>query len=233
MTDTILIVDDEKDLASTLKYNIERHGYQTRVAHSAQEALKLAQQAPLPDLVLLDLMLPDGSGIDVCRHLRKQEATKDIPVVMLTARGDEIDRVVGFEIGAEDYVVKPFSMRELLLRIQVILKRKKETQGSDEASQKLQVGLLTLDLEQYRVWLKDEEIQLTALEFKLLKTLMERTGRVQSREVLLDDVWGRDAAVTTRTVDTHIKRLREKIGPAGTYIETIRSVGYRMGHPEK
>jgi len=222
----ILIVEDERDLAGTLEYNLEKDGYQTRVAYDGQQALKLAHEEPLPDLVLLDLMLPDFSGIEVCRRLRQDERTRQVPVIMVTAKGEEIDRVVGFEVGADDYVTKPYSVRELSLRIRAILRRS----NSDDAvaATRIEFGELAVDTSAHRVLLNDEEIQLTALEFKLLSTFMMRKGRVQTREVLLNDVWGIHANVMTRTVDTHVKRLREKLGSAGIYIETLRGVGYRF-----
>ncbi|MFU8804442.1 MAG: winged helix-turn-helix domain-containing protein, partial [Bradymonadaceae bacterium] len=180
-----------------------------------------------PDLILLDLMLPDMAGTEVCRHIREHEITRDIPVIMLTAKSEEADRVVGFEVGADDYVVKPFSVRELMLRVRAILRR---AQGEDNAAldKATTLGLLRIDIPGHLAWVDGEAIRLTALEFKLLATLFQRRGRVQSREVLLSDVWDIQADVMTRTVDTHIKRLREKLLAAGDYIETIRGVGYRF-----
>jgi two-component system phosphate regulon response regulator PhoB len=221
----ILIVEDEKDLVNTLEYNLQQEGFQTRSAMTGGAALELVTQAPQPDLILLDLMLPDMSGIEVCRQLRRDENTRGIPVLMLTAKGEEIDRVVGFEVGADDYVVKPFSVRELLLRIKAILRRV-HAEGEDE--EPTVFGPIRLDPAAHQVWVEHEEVHLTALEFRLLRTLMDRKGRVQSRDTLLSDVWGIEADVTTRTVDTHVKRLREKLGPAGKYIETLRGVGYRF-----
>jgi two-component system phosphate regulon response regulator PhoB len=189
-----------------------------------EEGLRLAR-AHRPDLVCLDLMLPDVSGLDVCKTLKQDPATKDIPILMLTAKGEEIDRVVGFELGADDYLVKPFSVRELLLRIQAILRRTAAEPGTPSL---IEFGTLRIDREAHRVWVARQEVQLTALEFKLLVTLHERRDRVQTREVLLDDVWGIQADITTRTVDTHVKRLREKLGSAGEYVETVRGVGYRF-----
>ncbi len=222
----ILVVEDEADLAATLDYNLRAAGYRTRMVGTAQAALEALGRDPLPDLVLLDLMLPDRPGADICRRIRSEQRTQAIPVIMLTAKGGEIDRVVGFEIGADDYVVKPFSVRELLLRIQAVLRRGRPD-GAGAGAQ-LHCGALRVDISGHRVWVDENEVQLTALEFRLLTTLMERRGRVQSRDVLLSDVWGIDADVTTRTVDTHVKRLREKLGPAAGYIETVRGVGYRL-----
>ena len=224
MSDIVLIVEDDPDLAATLCYNFERAGYSTRVAHRGCDALRLAQQTPLPALVLLDVMLPDISGTEICRRLRADAKTSTLRIIMLTAKGEEIDRVVGFELGADDYVVKPFSVRELLLRARAILRRGPEP--VDEGQVKI-FGRLRLDEVAHKVWVDDEEVILTVLEFRLLVTFLSRRGRVQTRDVLLNDVWGMSADLTTRTVDTHVKRLRQKIGAAGNYIETLRGVGYR------
>jgi len=221
----VLVVDDEQDLVATLEYNLRKEGYATRAALTGGEALAAAADDPLPDLVLLDLMLPDIPGSEVCRKLRAGERTRHIPIIMLTAKGEEVDRVVGFEVGADDYVVKPFSVRELMLRVRAILKRAQPERPDEQA---LSFGALRVDRGAHRVSVGDREGSLTALEFKLLVTFLERRGRVQTRDTLLSDVWGIDADVTTRTVDTHVKRLREKLGPAGAYIETLRGVGYRF-----
>jgi two-component system phosphate regulon response regulator PhoB len=170
-------------------------------------------------------MLPDLPGTEVCRRLREHERTRELPIVMCTAKDTEIDRVVGFEVGADDYVVKPFSVRELALRVRAMLRRSQRTEAESEI---LRFGRLKVDREAHRVWIDDAEVTLTALEFRLLYTFLSRKGRVQSREALLSDVWGIDAEVTTRTVDTHVKRLREKLGEVGDYIETLRGVGYRF-----
>jgi two-component system, OmpR family, phosphate regulon response regulator PhoB len=225
MLGLILLIEDETDLAATVDYNLQREGYQTRVAHSGGDGLDLAQQEPLPDAIVLDLMLPDVSGTEVCRRLRESERTRDIPIIMCTAKGSEIDRVVGFEIGADDYVVKPFSVRELLLRVRALLRRAQRPESEPEV---LRFGRLRIDRQAHRAWVDELEVSLTALEFKLLYAFLSRKGRVQTRDALLSDVWGIDADVTTRTVDTHVKRLREKLGAAGIYIETLRGVGYRF-----
>ncbi|MCC7381952.1 MAG: response regulator transcription factor [Deltaproteobacteria bacterium] len=229
MAPHILVVDDETDLATTLAYNLEREGFHTSVAESGKRALELAAETP-PDLVILDLMLPDLSGVEVCRRLRQADRTRETPVIMLTAKGEEIDRVVGFEVGADDYVTKPFSVRELMLRIKAVLRRRasEPPQASLPSEELINFGGLRIDVPGHRVWVDDQEIRLTALEFRLLATFLARRGRVQTREILLNDVWGIEAEVTTRTVDTHVKRLREKLGSAGAYIETLRGVGYRM-----
>ncbi len=220
----ILVIEDETDIQQVLDYNLREKGHKVFIAGRGEEGLKIAREKK-PDLVLLDLMLPDIPGTQVCKALKADPATKSTQVVMLTAKGEEIDRVVGFELGADDYVVKPFSVRELLLRIQAILRR---SQGEQEAAQRFQFGCLRVDREAHRVWANDLELELTALEFKLLVTLYDRRNRVQTRAALLSDVWGIDADITTRTVDTHVKRLREKLGDAGEYIETVRGVGYRF-----
>lgn len=228
MSETILIVDDEQDLVHTLEYNLQREGYETRTALRGEDGLEAAGQFPTPSLILLDLMLPDMSGIEICKRLRQNPETARTPIIMLTAKSEEIDRVVGFEVGADDYVSKPFSVRELLLRIRAILRRTKDEPKQEKSSEQIHFGDLKIDLPKHQVWFKDKEINLTALEFRLLTTLLKRKGRVQSRETLLNDVWGIKNEVTTRTVDTHVKRLREKLRDAGRYIETLRGVGYRF-----
>jgi len=221
----VLVIEDETDLAQVLEYNLKQAGIDVSLAARGRDGLRLAAEQR-PDLVLLDLMLPDMSGIEVCRTLKADARTRETPVLILTAKGEEIDRVVGFEIGAEDYVVKPFSVRELLLRVQALLRRAQAPKG--EASETFEFGKLRVDRGAHRLWVQGEEVELTALEFKLLVVLYDRRNRVQSRSVLLDDVWGIKADVTTRTVDTHVKRLREKLGAAGDYVETVRGVGYRF-----
>ncbi len=223
----ILIVEDEADLVRNLEYNLQKEGYQTRAALDGQSALAALSESPAPDLIILDRMLPDMKGAELCRHIRNDETTRDTPVLMLTARGEEIDRITGFEAGADDYVVKPFSVRELKLRIRAILRR---SGSADEEviAESVDFGPLRVDIPGHTVCLHDRAVELTALEFRLFKTLFVRRGRVQSREVLLRDVWNITANVKTRTVDTHIKRLREKLGDAGDYIETVRGLGYRF-----
>jgi two-component system, OmpR family, phosphate regulon response regulator PhoB len=227
----ILVVEDEADLQEVLSYNLRQAGHEATIVGTGQEALARVA-ADLPDLVLLDLMLPDMAGTDVCRALKSDPTTRHLPVVMLTAKSEEIDRVVGFELGADDYVVKPYSMRELTLRLQAILRRRAApTDGPGLTS----FGRLRIDREGHRVWVDGDEIALTALELRLLCTLYDRRGRVQSRAVLLDEVWRMSSDVNTRTVDTHVKRLREKLGDAGAYLETVRGVGYRFtgGPPDE
>jgi two-component system phosphate regulon response regulator PhoB len=226
----ILVVEDEQDLQQVLKFNLQQAGYSVRVTASGTEAIKWVAQDP-PTLVLLDVMLPDIWGTDVCRMLKGDPHTSSVPIIMLTARGTEQDRIAGFELGADDYVTKPFSVRELMLRVSALLKRL-QTSGAEVG--RIEFGSLTIDPQAHRAWVSEQEVELSALEFRLLLALYERRNRVQSRSSLLDDVWGVTADVTTRTVDTHVKRLREKLGSARNYIETVRGVGYRfVGSPEE
>jgi len=219
----IVVVEDEADIQAVLEYNLKREGHDVVLASTAKEGLRLARERR-PDLVLLDLMLPDGSGTELCKTLRQDAGMRSVRVMMLTAKGEEIDRVLGFELGADDYVVKPFSVRELLLRVQAVLRRA----ATEDGAESTQFGMLRVDRGAHRVWVDGQEVELTALEFKLLLTLHDRRNRVQTRDALLSDVWKIDADVTTRTVDTHVKRLREKLGAAGIYVQTVRGVGYRF-----
>ncbi|MFQ5604800.1 MAG: response regulator [bacterium] len=225
----ILIVEDEEDILELVSFHFQQDGFDTMHARSGDEALDKVD-ASLPDLIILDLMLPEKSGTEVCKILKQQNATRNIPIIMLTAKAEEIDRIVGFELGADDYVTKPFSPRELILRAKAILKR---LQTSEEEKEILHFGGLTIDRPKHQVMVHDVPVELTATEFKLLQTLVERKGRVQSREMLLETVWGYDYVGFTRTVDTHIKRLRTKLSKLGAAIETIRGVGYRFKEIEK
>ena len=220
----VLVVEDEADLREVLDYNLSKEGHRVHLVATGADGLRVARELH-PDLILLDLMLPDMPGTAVCKTIKKDHAMRDVRVIMVTAKGEEIDRVVGFELGVDDYVVKPFSVRELVLRIQAILRR---VSGDLDPQQIIDFGDLKVDREAHRVWVQVKEIDLTALEFKLLVTLHDRKNRVQTRDALLQDVWGIEADITTRTVDTHVKRLREKLGLAGDYIETVRGVGYRF-----
>lgn len=220
----ILIIEDESDLAELLDFNLRQAGFAVTLAHDGAEGLAVALAAP-PDLVILDLMLPGLLGTEICRRLRGAPATAAMPILMLTARGEESDRVAGFEVGADDYVVKPFSVREVILRVKALLRRGADSPDEVKA---LQIGTLRIDVERHRVSVAGAEVELTALEFKLLLTLAERRGRVQSRDGLLQDVWGYQYAGDTRTVDTHITRLRTKLGAAGGLIRTLRGVGYKL-----
>jgi two-component system, OmpR family, phosphate regulon response regulator PhoB len=222
----ILVVEDEADLQQILAYNLRQAGHDVAVAPNGEAALAQVKQR-VPDLIVLDLMLPGMSGTDVCRAIKHDPATRSAAVLMLTAKGSEIDRVVGFELGADDYVVKPFSVRELALRITAILRRQQGGAATESAA-RIDFGKLRIDRDAHRVWVEGDEAPLTALEFRLLCLLFDRRDRVQSRAALLDDVWGVSSDLETRTVDTHVKRLREKLGAAGVYIETVRGVGYRF-----
>jgi two-component system phosphate regulon response regulator PhoB len=227
----ILVVEDEQDLASLLEYNLKTEGYETEVVFTGAAAISRFRTAK-PDLVLLDLMLPDISGSEVARLVRESDPRR-VPIIMVTARGEEADRVRGLELGADDYIVKPFSVKELLLRVKNVLRRNTGEERAGGAAV-LAAGDIALDADRHEVRVAGQEAVLTALEFRLLKTFLERPGRVQTREQLLSDVWGIDADITTRTVDTHVKRLREKLGEAGIYIETVRGVGYRFAdNPEE
>ena len=225
MPSKILVIEDEPDIRKTLEYNLSREGYEVSVCGTLQEAKKLLE--PSLSLLVLDLMLPDGSGLDLCREIKKNSLLSNIPIIILTAKDDEVDRVVGFELGADDYVTKPFSVRELILRVKAVLKRG-EVSKPELVEVERQFGDLSIDVDSHEVHVNSELVVLTALEFKLLKQLVDRRGRVQSRDQLLSDVWGYSSEVTTRTVDTHIKRLREKLGPMGKYVQTIRGIGYKF-----
>ena len=223
----ILVVEDEADLQQILAYNLRQAGHEVMVAANGETALSLVKQRT-PDLIVLDLMLPGMSGTDVCRAVKNDPATRQTAVLMLTAKGSEIDRVVGFELGADDYVVKPFSVRELALRIAAVLRRQQGAPAPEPAPRAVEFGKLRIDRDAHRVWVEGHEAPLTALEFRLLCLLFDRRDRVQSRAALLDEVWGVSSELETRTVDTHVKRLREKLGVAGSYVETVRGVGYRF-----
>jgi two-component system phosphate regulon response regulator PhoB len=221
---TILIIEDEKDLAELIAFNLEKEGYQPLIALDGIAGLDAARTAA-PDMILLDLMLPGLQGMELCKMLRGNARTARIPVVMLTARGEEIDRVVGFEVGADDYLVKPFSTRELMLRIKAVLRR---AGGEEPANRVIRAGRITIDVDRHTVGIDDAEVVLTTTEFNLLLNLAERLGRVQSRDRLLKDVWGMSHIGDTRTVDTHITRLRTKLGDCGDLIKTVRGFGYKM-----
>ena len=217
----ILVVDDEPDAVELVEFNLKSAGYEVVTAADGSEALKKAR-AHSPDLIVLDLMLPEVDGVEVCKILRRDPATSGIRVIMLTAKAAEIDRVLGLELGADDYVTKPFSPREIGLRIRAILRR------GEKPEETLQAGPIRIDPARHEVRVNGKQVRLTSLEFKLLRTLMQRRGRVQERDKLLNDVWGYESVIDTRTVDTHVRRLREKLGPAGDIIETVRGFGYRL-----
>jgi DNA-binding response OmpR family regulator len=217
----ILVVEDESDVADLLTLNFRKAGFRISTAVDGASGLQKARE-DRPDFIVLDLMLPKMSGLEVCKILKNDTATSHIPILMLTAKAEEIDRIVGLEFGADDYVTKPFSPREILLRIRAILRRG-ETPGES-----LKAGPILIDSARHEVRVNGKQVHLTSLEFKLLQTLMQRRGRVQNRDRLLNEVWGYEAVIDTRTVDTHVRRLREKLGKAGDAIETVRGFGYRV-----
>jgi phosphate regulon transcriptional regulator PhoB len=225
MASRVLIVEDERDIRDLVVLHLQRDGYEVTSAGSGEEALARVRQSP-PDLVVLDLMLPAMSGLEVCRRIRQEQATATLPIVMLTAKADEVDRVVGLELGADDYVVKPFSPKELLARVRAVLRRSRP--GPDAAP--MTFGALTIDPGTHRVFVGGETVALTPKEFELLRALVAVRGRVLSREFLLDRVWGysRAGEIESRTVDVHVRRLRVKLGAEGRRILTVKSVGYRL-----
>jgi two-component system, OmpR family, phosphate regulon response regulator PhoB len=220
----ILLIEDEPDIAEVLQYNLEKEGFAVELAHRGDSGLEaLRRQAP--DLILLDLMLPGVDGLELTRLLKRDPNTSKLPIVMLTARGEEVDRIVGLELGADDYISKPFSPREVVLRVKAVLRR---LQHEEIASDRLEVGGVQLDVSGHQLRVRGRETPLTATEFRLLRLLMERGGRVQTRGQLLSDVWGYADDIDSRTVDTHIRRLRRKLGPEAERIETVIGVGYRL-----
>ncbi len=225
----ILIVEDDRNISKLLKYNLEKCGFDCSVSFTGEEALDALESESF-SLIILDIMLPKMNGFEVCKYIKHQKRLSEIPIIMLTAKGEEVDRIVGLELGADDYVVKPFSPRELVLRVKGILKRK--VSGAQEAGDILSVSKIEIDIARHKVSVDKKEAELTLLEFKLLLTLAQRRGRVQSRERLLSDVWDMVSDVTTRTIDTHVKRLRQKLGRCGKLIETVRGVGYRFSEKD-
>jgi two-component system phosphate regulon response regulator PhoB len=227
----VLIVDDERDLRMLLDFNLRQAGWDTVQASTGAEALARARSAR-PDVVVLDLNLPDVSGTDVCRLLKADDETRKIPIVMLTARTSENDRVLGLEIGADDYLGKPFNVRELVLRVDKVARRRDEEPAGEAAHRMLSAGAVEIDLDAHLVYVDKKELPLTLQEFRLLSYLMQAKGRVRTRDELLSDVWNTTPDLETRTVDTHVKRLRDKLGAAGEIIETVRGIGYRIREPQ-
>jgi DNA-binding response OmpR family regulator len=225
MSNKILVVDDEPDALELIEFNLKGAGFEVATAMDGESALKKAREL-LPALIILDLMLPEIDGMEVCKTLRHDSATAQIPIIMLTAKAGEIDRILGLELGADDYVTKPFSPRELVLRVKGLLRRKGP--AAEEAGERIVAGDLVIDLPRHQALVGGRKLDLTATEFKLLTVLVQRRGRVQSRDQLLRDVWEYDNLIDTRTVDTHVRRVREKLGKAAAQIETIRGVGYRF-----
>lgn len=219
----VLIVDDDPDIQRLVSYNLGHAGFEVATASNGRAALETVQKQP-PDLIILDLMLPDVDGMEVCRTLRQRESSRRIPIIMLTARSEEIDRVIGFELGADDYVMKPFSPRELVLRVKSIFRRSRESR-----SDMLRVGRIQIYPDRRQCFVGSEGVMLTAKEFDLLHELMRAGGNVLTRDSLMDKVWGYHGEATSRTLDTHVRRLREKLGPEGFHVETVRGVGYRIG----
>jgi len=230
MKETVLIVEDEKDIVKMLEYNLKKEGLQTLSACNGEDALDMAARQH-PDLVILDLMLPGIDGLEVCKNLKGNTKTASIPVIMLTAKSQESDKIVGLELGADDYMTKPFSPRELIARIKAVLRRVKE---KDKLPEVLRIGALTIDLSRIIVSVKDKPVKLTAKEFELLRTLIKAKGRVLSRDYLLDIIWGLDQSmdIQTRTVDVHIRTLRKKLKSESKHIVTVKNYGYRFEHED-
>ncbi|GDY19106.1 DNA-binding response regulator [Verrucomicrobiota bacterium] len=220
----ILIVDDEPDVVELVAFNLKAAGFVVISAEDGRAALQRAKDSR-PDLIVLDVMLPELDGLEVCKLLRRDSATAAVPIIMLTAKAEEVDRVLGLELGADDYLTKPFSPRELVLRVKGLLRRGAATEPRLDS---IHIGELHIDQPKHQVTISGKPVELTATEFKLLTTLAERRGRVQSRETLLRDVWGYESLIDTRTVDTHMRRLRDKIGKAARFLDTVRGVGYRF-----
>ncbi len=224
MNKRILVVDDEPDAVELVAFNLKAAGFEVISAEDGEVALTKARSFA-PELIVLDVMLPAVDGLEVCKILRRDPATAEIPIIMLTAKAGEIDRVLGLELGADDYLTKPFSPRELVLRVKNLLSRR---EAPSKKSDHFHFAELTIDVPRHMVSVEGKKIDLTPTEFKLLILLAERRGRVQSRERLLQDVWEYDSLIDTRTVDTHVRRLREKLEKAARFIDTVRGVGYRF-----
>jgi len=228
MNNVVLVADDEEDVLTLVSSNLQSAGFKVVESSDGSDVVSRAKEV-MPALIILDLMLPQMSGFEICKVLKSDARTNGIPIIMLTARVQEIDRVLGFELGADDYVTKPFSPRELILRVKAQIRR---SQTPGESGDVLQIGEIIVDRERHCVRVKNKRIELTATEFKLLTLLMERCGRVQNRETLLNEVWGYDVAIQSRTVDIHMRRLREKLGKVADQIETVRGFGYRLVDPQ-
>lgn len=227
MSAQILVVDDEPDIAALVAYHLARESYRVRTAPDGPEALR-AVESQMPDLVVLDLMLPGLSGLDVLKELRRRPETQSLPVILLTALREERDRIEGLKVGADDYLSKPFSPEELILRVRAVLRRVAQPGAAEGTSRVVRVGPFMLDTGAVRAEVEGRDLELTPTEFKLLQVLMERRGRVQSRRKLLESVWEVTANIATRTVDMHVQRLRAKLGDEGDWIETVRGFGYRF-----
>lgn len=221
----ILVIEDDKDISELIRYNLEREGYQVSTVFNGGQAFEYALRIK-PDLVLLDLMLPQVDGLDVCRQLKAEEGLKNIPIVMLTAKGEEADVIVGLQMGAEDYITKPFSPKVLLARLKVILRRLQVPEGGAGVLQRREYGLLTIDLLKHKVMYKNQAVTLTAIEFDILEFLSRTPGRVYTREQILDKVWKDGKFIIDRAVDVHVRGLRKKLGAGKDYVQTIRGIGY-------
>lgn len=222
----LLIVDDEPDVTELLKYNLEQEGHQCKVLNDPVRFVGLVRDYQ-PDLIILDIMMPELNGMQLCHIAKADPVMKEIPIIFLTARNEIDDRIKGLKAGADDYISKPFDMQELLLRVDRVLMRNQQSTSTKSTPKRIQISGVVLDEEMHQVTVDEKEVVLTATEFRLLKLLMERKGRVQSRENLLTNVWNYDSEIETRTVDTHVRRLRDKLGPYAKMINTIRGVGYR------
>ena len=219
----ILVVDDEIDIVNLIQYNLEKEGYDTLPAYTGESAIELSERM-LPSLIILDLMLPEMDGMEICRVLKRGEKTREIPIIMLTAKGGEVDIVSGLEVGADDYITKPFKMAELIARVKTVMRRREPPRKEKV----LKIEDLVIDPVQYQVTLKGEHLSLTTKEFKILLSLAENPGRAYTRDQLLDRVWGDEVVVIDRTIDVHIRKIREKLGQFAEYIETVRGIGYRF-----
>jgi two-component system phosphate regulon response regulator PhoB len=228
---TVLIVDDEQDIGGLLGYVFSKEGFRVLSAADGRRALELARKEK-PALIILDIMLPEVSGTEVLRSLRADPATRATPVILLTAKKSEGDRIAGLELGADDYVTKPFSPRELLLRARTVLKRGPEAEVS-AGEALLKLGPVEIEVDNYLVRVQGKPVKLTPTEFRLLSDLVRAHGRVRLREALLDEVWGYNSEVMSRTIDTHVRRLRRKLGPAAAWLTTVRGIGYRFQDPER
>jgi DNA-binding response OmpR family regulator len=221
----IAVVDDDPDILELLSVQLKKAGMKVRTFPDAQPFYRFLQ-AEAPDLVILDLMLPDADGIEICRSLRREERLSDVPVIMLTARADELDRVLGLEMGADDYITKPFSSKELVARVKAVLRR---SHPQERNAEKVEIGgVLTIDLQRHEVIAGGERVELTAVEFRILQFLASKRGWVFSRDSILDSLWGHDKVVTDRTIDVHVRHLREKLGPAAPLLKSVRGVGYKL-----
>ncbi|MBN1869305.1 MAG: response regulator transcription factor [Candidatus Omnitrophica bacterium] len=225
----VLIVEDDPHISKLVKYNFEKAGYLCTVTITGEDALNILDKDPV-DLIILDIMLPKMDGFETCRLIKQNKRFAAIPIMIVTAKGEEVDRIVGLELGADDYIVKPFSPRELVLRAKAVLRRGQPKK--ENAKEVLGAGDIIMDIPRHKVSVHHKEIELSPMEFKLLAVLMERKGRVQSRDQLLADVWGLSSEVTTRTIDTHVKLLRQKLGKAGDMVQTVRGIGYKMEDEE-